>query len=92
MHNSASVHRPSSADTLTTAITANRETQMTAGHFGRANVGGHSFAAARVAAENAESVQRLQATRTVAGNAMDANDCQELLAILGLSGVDAEAR
>ncbi|ONI80319.1 hypothetical protein ALI22I_44000 [Saccharothrix sp. ALI-22-I] len=42
------------------------------------------FADARAAADRAENVQRSQAARTVADNSVDANDCRELLLMLGL--------
>ncbi|KJK33826.1 hypothetical protein UK23_44665 [Lentzea aerocolonigenes] len=44
------------------------------------------FAEARLAAEQAETVQQHAAARRVAERAHDAVDCRELLAMLGLSG------
>ncbi|MFI9009079.1 hypothetical protein ACIGNX_17820 [Actinosynnema sp. NPDC053489] len=43
------------------------------------------FADARAAANRVEAVRRDQAARTVAGNAVDADDCRELLSMLGLA-------
>ncbi|OKI15386.1 hypothetical protein A6A25_13780 [Saccharothrix sp. CB00851] len=43
------------------------------------------FADARAAADRAETIQRHQAARTVLDNSVDANDCAELLSMLGLA-------
>jgi hypothetical protein len=48
------------------------------------------FADARAAADRAETVQRSQAARTVADNSVDANDCRELLLMLGLPDPPAD--
>ncbi|MFC0436942.1 hypothetical protein [Kutzneria buriramensis] len=44
------------------------------------------FADARASAEQAEAAQRRQAARLVAGKSLDADDCRELLSMLGLTG------
>lgn len=51
---------------------------------GRTQGAAVGFADARAAADRAETVQRNQAARTVADNSVDANDCRELLLMLGL--------
>ncbi|WP_367138478.1 hypothetical protein [Saccharothrix sp. HUAS TT1] len=46
------------------------------------------FADARAAADRAETIQRSMAARTVVDNSVDANDCRELLLMLGLPDPD----
>jgi hypothetical protein len=56
-----------------------------AGHgFGKDDKGRH--AAAQAAYEYSCAAQSKQAARVVAGMAVDAEDCAELLAMLGLDG------
>ncbi|MGM1063023.1 hypothetical protein [Saccharothrix sp. Mg75] len=43
-----------------------------------------NFAEVRAAADQAEAVQRTRAAHTVADNAIDVDDCRELLSMLGL--------
>jgi hypothetical protein len=57
---------------------------MTQTRPGRSQGAAVGFADARAAADRAETVQRNQAARTVADNSVDANDCRELLLMLGL--------
>ncbi|MCC8247809.1 hypothetical protein [Saccharothrix luteola] len=57
---------------------------MTQTRPGRSQGAAVGFADARAAADRAETVQRHQAARTVADNSVDANDCRELLLMLGL--------
>lgn len=45
------------------------------------------FAQMRLDAVAAENIQRCRATRTVTGHALDAADCDTLLAMLGLDPV-----
>jgi hypothetical protein len=42
------------------------------------------FARARAVAEIEEGIQRDRAVHTVAGHSLDADDCRQLLAMLGL--------
>lgn len=42
------------------------------------------------AADRSRAVQNAQATRTVAGHALDVGDCRELLAMLGLNAAEAD--
>ena len=44
------------------------------------------FAAAQAAAETESDLQHRRAARVVAGRAVDAADCAEMLAMLGLDG------
>jgi hypothetical protein len=52
--------------------------------------GAGEFAKARARAESELMVRRVRATRTVAGQAVDGEDCARLLAMLGLDGADRQ--
>jgi hypothetical protein len=54
----------------------------------RSRVVAGSFAAARVAEDEAQAVQRTRAALTVAGHSLDPGDCVELLSMLGLPDPD----
>ncbi|PPK65075.1 hypothetical protein V5P93_004181 [Actinokineospora auranticolor] len=49
---------------------------------------GVRFAEMKAVAARAETDQQVRATRLVAGNSLDADDCRELLSMLGLTGVE----
>ncbi|MGW3473226.1 hypothetical protein ACWDKQ_33300 [Saccharopolyspora sp. NPDC000995] len=50
------------------------------------------FAKARASGQIQEAIQSGRAARTVADHAVDAQDCKELLAMLGLKAVDGTRR
>lgn len=50
------------------------------------------FAEARASGQLQEAIQSGRAARTVADHAFDAQDCEELLAMLGLKAVDGKRR
>jgi hypothetical protein len=49
------------------------------------------FAAAQAAAAEESHVQHRRAARVVAGRSIDAADCAEMLAMLGLDGTEEQA-
>ena len=63
-----------------------RSTQM-----GRPSGAAADFAEARLAAEAAGAVQQRQAARRVAERSHDAQDCRDLLLMLGLSDLEPSA-
>ncbi|PSL56120.1 hypothetical protein B0I31_104411 [Saccharothrix carnea] len=63
---------------------------MTQTRPGRSQGAAVGFADARAAADRAETIQRNQAARTVLDNSVDANDCAELLSMLGLPDPPAD--
>ncbi|GHH42542.1 hypothetical protein [Lentzea cavernae] len=59
--------------------------------IGRPSSAAADFAQARLAADEAEAVQQRQAAQRVAEHCHDAQDCLDLLAMLGLSGLQPRA-
>ncbi|MCI2423654.1 hypothetical protein MOQ72_40240 [Saccharopolyspora sp. K220] len=60
-------------------------------HAGATNEQGR-FAEARASGQIQEALQNGRAARTVADHAVDAQECKELLAMLGLTAADGKRR